>query len=182
MNAYEPSDEYLISCIKGGEIEKASVLFDRYSENIYSYFYRLTRSRVESEDLTQNVFVRLIRFRSTYKPDHQFLPWVFSIAHNIYIDHCKRKTRERHQLITYSRVASAELGNENVDDMLTIFYSAFETLSEEYRELLVLSRYHGLTYKQLGETLQLSENAVKQKVFRVFEKLRAECKRLENIN
>jgi RNA polymerase sigma-70 factor (ECF subfamily) len=182
MNVYEPSDEYLIACIKGGEIEKASILFDRHSKNIYSYFYRLTRNRVESEDLTQNVFVKLIRFRSSYKPDHQFLPWVFRIAHHAYIDHCKCKSKERHQLIIYNRVASAESENENVEDTLDVFHKAFEKLSPEYRELLILNRYHGLTYKQIGKSLKLNEKAVKQKAFRALEKLRAECKKLESHN
>jgi len=182
MNIYESSDEYLIGCIKGGEIEKASILFDRHSRNIYTYFFRLTRSRVESEDLTQNVFVKLIRLRSSYKPDRQFLPWVFRIAHHAYIDHCKSKSKERHQLAIYNRAASAESEDENVEDALELFHKAFEKLSPEYRELLVLNRYHGLTYKQIGESLQLNEKAVKQKAFRALEKLRSECKKLESLN
>lgn len=179
MIDHKPTDEYLINCIKGGEIEKTSLLFERHHKNIYSYFFRLTRSKVESEDLTQNVFVRLIRFRNSYKTERTFLPWLFGIAHHVFIDHCNYKTREINQLGQYQREFKEELESETVDDKLEIFYNAFEKLSVEYRELLLLNRYHGLTYRQIGESLGLNEKAVKQKAFRALEKLRLECKNLE---
>jgi len=177
MNDNQPSDEYLINCIRSGDIEKTAILFDRHHKNIFSYFYRLTRSRTESEDLTQNVFVRLIRFRSSFKPYHLFLPWLFRIAHNVFIDHCKYKSKEIKQQNDYRIDVLYESEIENDDDKLTVFYKAFEKLPPEYRELIILNRYHELTYKQIGESLGMNEKAVKQKAFRALEKLRAECKK-----
>jgi RNA polymerase sigma factor (sigma-70 family) len=182
MIDYQPTDEYLINSIKGGDIEKTAILFDRHHKNIFSYFYRLTKSRIESEDLTQNVFVRLIRFRNSYKPDRHFLPWIFRIAHHVFIDHCNYKTKEINQLNNYHQAISDELENDNNDDKLTVFYKAFEKLPVDYRELIIMNRYHELTYKQIGESLGMNEKAVKQKAFRALEKLRAECKKLVEVD
>lgn len=173
------SDEYIINSIKGGEIEKASLLFERHYKNIYTYFFRLTRNQAESEDLVQNVFVRLIRFRNSYKTGHPFLPWIFRIAHHVFIDHCSYKTKEINQLNQYGHFVNQEDENDEAEVKLKMFYQAFEKLPVEYRELLLLNRYHGLTYKQIGESLGLNERSVKQKAFRALEKLRVECKKLE---
>lgn len=180
MNNSQPSDEYLINCIQGGNIEKASILFDRHHRNIFTYFYRLTRCRAESEDMTQNVFVRLIRYNRTYKTGHQFLPWVFSIAHNVFIDYCNYRNKEINCLKNYNK----QLNDEDTDvqnDQLERFYMAFEQLPIEYRELLVMNRYHDLSYKQIGEALGVNEKAIKQKAFRAMEKLRKEFYKLETV-
>jgi len=182
MIGSQPSDEYLISCIKSGEIEKASILFERHHKNIFSYFFRLTRNKVESEDLTQNVFVRLIRFRNSYKTGHLFLPWAFRIAHHVFIDYCNFKSKEYGRLGDYRRELGSEIEEDVADNKLELFYKAFEKLPVEYRELLLLNRYHGLTFKQIGETLGSNERAVKQKAFRALEKLRLECKKLEEVD
>ncbi len=182
MPVYQPTDEYLINCIKTGEIEKTSMLFDRHHKNIYSYFFRLTRNRIESEDLTQNVFVRLIRFRKSYKQGHPFLPWVFGIAHHVFIDHCNYKTKEFNTLNDFYKYSHYESEDEDVEDKLKLFYKAFEKLPAEYRELLILNRYHTLTYRQIGESLGLNEHAVKQKAFRALEKLRMEFKKLKEVD
>lgn len=182
MIGNQPSDEYLINCIKCGEIEKASFLFERHHKNVFTYFYRLTRNKVESEDLTQNVFVRIIRFRNSYKTGHLFLPWAFRIAHHVFIDYCNFKCKELNQRGNYQKEVDQEVSDDSVDDKIEIFYKAFDKLPAEYRELLLLNRYHGLTFKQIGETLGSNERAVKQKAFRALEKLRLEYRKLEKVD
>jgi RNA polymerase sigma factor (sigma-70 family) len=179
----QASDEYIINCVKDGNIEKVAILFDRHHQNIYSYFYRLTRSKVVSEDLTQNVFVRLISYCSSYKIGHQFLPWVFRIAHNAFIDYHKYKTKELNCLNYYRDTLNSydEIEVERNTNQLEIFYEAFGKLPSEYQELLLMNRYHDLTYKQIGVVLGLTERAVKQKTFRAINKLRKEYEILERV-
>lgn len=172
------SDEYLIKCVKDGDIEKVATLFDRHHQKIHSYFYRLTRCGVESEDLTQNVFVRIISFRNSYKLGHQFLPWIFRIAHNVFIDHCKFKNKEVNCLNYFENISIDEEDNEAKSDQLDRFYIAFTSLPIEYRELLIMSRYNDLTYKQIGEVLGISERAVRQKAFRAIVRLRKEYEKV----
>jgi len=174
----QPSDEYLINCIKDGDIEKTSLLFERHHKNIFTYFYRLTRNKAESEDLTQNVFVRLIRLRNSYKPGNFFLPWVYRISHNVFVDYCNFKNKSNNQLNNY-RHDLGETDNETEEVQLDVFYKAFDKLPVEYRELLILSRYNGLTYRQIGESLGINERAVKQKAFRALEKLRSNYFKIE---
>ncbi len=176
------SDEYLIKCVKDGDIEKVAALFERHHQKIHSYFYRLTRCGVESEDLTQNVFVRIISFRNSYKLGHQFLPWVFRIAHNVFIDHCKFKNKEVNKLQYFENNSNVEEDTEVNIDQLDRFYMAFNLLPVEYRELLIMSRYHDLSYKQIGVVLGTSERAVRQKAFRAIVKLRKEYEKVSSTN
>ena len=182
MSVYQPSDEYLINCIKGGDIDKSSLLFERHYKNIYIYFFRLTRNKAESEDLTQNVFLRLIRFRNSYKSDHLFLPWIFKIAHHVFIDHCNYKEKEISNLNNYCRISNDETDEETDEGKLEVFYCAFEKIPIDYKELIILNRFHKLTYKQIGESLGLKERTVRQKAFRAIKRLRIEFEKLENLD
>lgn len=101
MNISNPTDEYLINCIKDGDIEKSAIIYERHFKSIYAYFFRLTRGKMESEDLAQNVFLRMIRLRNSYKTNHLFLPWLYKIAHNIFIDFCNASNKEIRNLKDY---------------------------------------------------------------------------------
>lgn len=179
MNLLEPSDEYLITCVKDGNIEKTAILFDRHHKNIYSYFYRLTRSKAESEDLVQNVFLRLLNYRNSYKLGHQFMPWLFRIAHNVYIDYCKCKVKETACFKVLSKINDETPESNDIEEQIDRFYKAFNLLHPDYQEILILNRYQKLTYKQIGEALGQREKAVKQKAFRAMIKLRDEYNKLE---
>ena len=77
---------------KAGELRYISTLFDRYNLRLYNFYYQQTRDKGQSEDLTQNVFERLIKYRTKYKEKKNFTAWIYAIARNVHMDLYRKKS------------------------------------------------------------------------------------------
>ena len=91
------SDNDIMFRVKDGDIEQLSHLFETYHVRLFNYFLGMTNNRAASEDLTQEVFLRILRFRHTFKGKGTFKSWMFQIARNVSIDYF-RKTRHTDSL------------------------------------------------------------------------------------
>lgn len=76
--------------VKNGRVERLAVLFERHHIMLFNFFLRLTGNRSTSEDLVQEVFIRILKYRATYRGEDKFLGWMYRIAHNAHIDHLRR--------------------------------------------------------------------------------------------
>ena len=88
------SDEELMLQVREGIGEMLGVLFDRYQQPLFSFFVRLTGDRALSEDLVQDVFYRILRYRHTYKPGSAFRSWMYQVARNARQDSLHRQRPE----------------------------------------------------------------------------------------
>ena len=88
------SDQRLIGLLREGDLTALETLFSRHSRAIYGFFYRTTGSVATGEDLTQDVFVRVLRYHSSFQPGKAFRVWLYSIARNVLSDHRARRTTE----------------------------------------------------------------------------------------
>jgi RNA polymerase sigma-70 factor (ECF subfamily) len=61
------TDEMIMEAVKNGDLQRASLLFERYNKRIFNFLARMTMDREVAEDLTQNVFLRMIKYRNSYK-------------------------------------------------------------------------------------------------------------------
>ena len=84
------TDEQLMIEVKQGDLSKATVLFDRYHKHLYNFFVKISFDRDLGQDLTQNVFFRMIKFRHTYRAESNFKSWIFKIARNVNADHYRK--------------------------------------------------------------------------------------------
>ena len=87
------SDNALMLQVKEGQLEKLGLLFERYNKSLYGFFYRLTLDREVSEDLVQNVFLRMMKYKHTYKGDGQFKTWMYHMARNLFSDHYRKNKK-----------------------------------------------------------------------------------------
>lgn len=161
--------------VKQGVLEAMTPLFDRYHVKLYNFFLRLTFDRVLSEDLTQNVFYRILRYRHSYRKEHKFRSWMYQMARNILADHFeKEKIKPRDQYP--EDWLEKHQGNDEEDienkERLKALYKALFQLPAEQREILELSRFQGLKYKEIAEITGNSVGAIKVKVYRSIQKLR----------
>lgn len=171
------SDNALMLKVKAGDLDKLGLLFERYNRRLFSYFYRLTASRDLSEDLVQNVFERIIKYRDTYENTGAFSTWIYQIARNLHVDHYRKNNHEdmRENLINLDDVKgeSAEMENLfNEDNELMLLNLALERLDAEKKETLILSRYQGFKYKEIASIMHCSESAVKVRIFRALNELK----------
>jgi len=168
-----------MASVRDGTISNIAPLFDRHSGRLYNYFVRLTGNRQLSEDMVQDVFLRILTYRHTYRGESRFTTWMYTIARNVQIDNFRRWGRE--QPFQYDR-DDDDGGRRNdepvSDDSVDYRYdealleTALQRLSPAKREALIMSRYQGMKYAEIAEVTGTSVENVKVRVHRAVIDLR----------
>ncbi|MFC7670278.1 RNA polymerase sigma factor [Hymenobacter humi] len=91
MTTTSTSDEELMAAVKADDLDQLVPLFERYHGPLFNYLTRLTNDRETSEDLTQTVFERILKYRSSYQPTQPFKAWVYQMARNVHADYWQRR-------------------------------------------------------------------------------------------
>lgn len=165
--------------VRDGDVEPLALLFDRHHRALFRFFLHLCGSAPVAEDLVQEVFFRILKFRGTYRDDDRegrFTAWMYQIARNVHTDHLRKKQAEmplrddRAERDPADPGASADLRLIKAAD-LALLRRALARLPADRRELLVLCRYQNLPYEQVAEILQCETGAVKTRVFRAMRQL-----------
>jgi RNA polymerase sigma-70 factor (ECF subfamily) len=172
----ELSDEKIMLLVKEGRLSELTELFERYHVPLYNFFLRLTLDGPLSEDLTQNLFCRIIRYRQSFEPTvGSFRSWVYRMARNVYADNLRqeRKVPDRGEIPEEAseRLAGHEAGYS--EDQYERLDAAMARLSPDQREILVLSRYQGLKYGEISKIKGISIPAIKVQVYRALQRLRS---------
>ena len=172
--AHEPTDTELMIQVKNGDIGQLGVLFERHHRPLYAFFVRLTGSRALAEDLVQEVFVRLLKYRHTFRGG-EFAPWVFRLARNAAADqYSRRRPEDPLPEDNHEPASSAPLVSDTVvqDEEQARLRVAIGRLSPDKRELLLLARFQLLPYDQIARLLDTTVGAVKVRVHRALKDLR----------
>lgn len=169
------TDEYLMTRVKQGDLDALSPLFEKYHKKLYNFFLRLTRNASQSQDLTQNVFRRILSYRESYDTNKNFRSWIYQIARNIHLDYV---TQHKIKISEFSKPEQYQYDQENAIEQMEsktkekALYEALALMPPEQREILELSRFQGLKYQEIAEITGNSISAIKVKVHRAIKKLR----------
>src|SRR5215813_2397522 len=87
-------DEAVMTEVRAGEVARLEVLFDRHHPALVRYFVYLTGNRPVSEDLAQDAFFRVLKYRHTYEPGANFRAWLYQIGRNVYADYLRKQKPE----------------------------------------------------------------------------------------
>lgn len=178
------TDEMIMEAVKNGDLQQASVLFDRYNKRIYNFLARMTMSKVLAEDLTQNVFLRMIKYRNSYRDGNKFHSWIYQIARNTFSDHYQMHKNRFTGFVDVEKVSESIAEKEDgieQDERERILHKSLGLLSEEQRELLVLTRFQHLKYEEVAILMDTTVANIKVKVHRAIQKLREHYFQLEQI-
>jgi RNA polymerase sigma factor (sigma-70 family) len=169
------TDNQIMLAVKAGAIEQFGVLFERHHEALFAFFYRMTGDRTTSEDLVQEAFLRMLRYRDTFRGDSQFRAWMYQVARNVRIDDVKsskpsaplplNETREHHSHSWPGRESQLE-------EQTALLERALLALPEQKREVLVLARYQGMKHEEIAALLGIEAGAVKVRAHRAMKELR----------
>jgi len=162
------TDENLMAEVANGNLDMLKILFERHHAHVYNFLYKMSGDKMLSEDLTQDVFYKVMMYRTSYNKG-KFVSWLFTIARNSLKTHFTRN-RENHANLDAISYKLTEKGTRNED--YTHLHQALEKLNVSDRELLVLNRFQEIKYNELAEIIGSTPGAVKTKVNRALKKLK----------
>jgi RNA polymerase sigma factor (sigma-70 family) len=170
------SDEKLMMAVRRGELAQLGVLFDRHHRGLFDFFAKMTGSRTAAEDLVQDVFVRILKYRGTFRDESRFKAWMFHIARNARVDYFRKHRADSLAAEDGSEYLQSRFGlpGEDLEQEQQTFLleCALFKLPEDKREVLILSRYHDMKYEQIAGLLGCEVNTIKVRVFRAIKELR----------
>src|SRR5579863_8446026 len=107
MTAVSATDNVLMAQVGAGELAKLAVLFERHYRGLFRYFVSLNRDRELSEDLVQDVFFRMLKYRTSYDSAQSFTAWMYQIARRASLD---RARKQRGEVVAIDDLASPAQG------------------------------------------------------------------------
>ena len=160
----------LIRQVKRGNREAYQEIVKEYQKKLFSYVYRLTGSREETEDIVQNVFVKAYRGIKSFDNKKRFSPWIYRIAHNEAVNYLKKRNKKK--FVSWEDIVSSkdklEMQSEErspLDDWLRkeskrTVEQALEQLPKKYQEVLTMRYFAEKSYEEIGEVIGKSVNTV----------------------
>jgi RNA polymerase sigma-70 factor (ECF subfamily) len=176
--------------LKAGNMAGFDFLIQKYRKPIVHFMYRMVHNQAVAEELAQEVFLRVYRSRETYRAEARFSTWLYRIATNLGVNHARDTRHERTASTVYLDETDAETGTTpDVADAtpsaesnllhrerLNAIRQHVLALPERQRLAVLMHKYEGLDYKQIGNVLRLSESATKSLLFRAYQTLREKLK------
>jgi RNA polymerase sigma-70 factor (ECF subfamily) len=164
-----------MEAVKRGELQQATLLFERYHKRIFNFLARMTMDRDLAEDLTQNVFLRLIKYRTSYREGNRFQSWIYQVARNVFSDHYQATKNKFSDFVDVDKISDHMADHDEVeaqDEKEQLLHRSMAKLSDEQRELLVLTRFQQLKYEEVAAIMDTTVANIKVKVHRAIIKLR----------
>jgi RNA polymerase sigma factor (sigma-70 family) len=168
------TDNALMESVRTGKVEKLAILFERHQVPLFNFFLRLTGNRAASEDLVQDVFMRILKYRTTYQGEDKFTLWMYKIARNAHIDHLRKRKDAVSLDQQIFEPASAQPGpadRTEREEEAALVAKAMAELSPRKQEILVLSRFQNLKYREIADLLDCPVGTVKGLVHRAVAEL-----------
>ncbi len=177
-------DAELMLRVREGDETSFALLLARHRGPVVHFLYRMVQNQPVSEELAQEVFLRVYRSRATYEPTAKFTTWLFRIATHLALNWIRDGKHEKRQdsldqdllegverqVVDRGRTIEQELLYEV---KLQEVRKAIEALPEKQRAAVLMHKYQELEYSQIARALACSESAVKSLLFRAYETLRA---------
>ena len=164
-----------MAAVGAGEVQKLAVLFERHHRGLFRYFLSMNRNRELSEDLVQDVFFRMLRYRASYDSAQSFTAWMYQIARNASVDQAQKRRGEVVGIDEFTdHRPDAKPGPEEQashGQNVRLLREALDRLPADKREILVLSRFEGMKYDELAAVLGCEVGTVKVRVYRAMRAL-----------
>lgn len=180
----ELTNNALMLKVKSGDLDKLGLLYERHKKRLFGFFFNMNSDAALSEDLVQNVFMRILKYKHTYTGEGSFTAWMFRTARNVNYDYYRRNKPEN-KTSEVSEVAYKLEDSDTIEkgiqekENITVLHRAMQLLTPEKREVLVLSKIKEMQFSEVAEVLGCSEGAAKVKAHRALKALRTIYLQLE---
>jgi len=184
------TDAEIMLRVRQGDDAGFNFLITKYQRQIVHFMFRMVHNQSVAEELAQEVFLRVYRSRETYRAEARFSTWLYRIATNLGVNHARDTKHERAAQNIYLDQPDPETGStpDVADATPTVEHELLRDermrairahvleLPERQRTAVLMHKYQGMDYKQIGEVLKLSESATKSLLFRAYQTLRESLK------
>jgi len=168
----DTTDSELMRQVRGGRTAALATLFERHHARLYRYCLRMTGQRSAAEDVVQETFMKMLKYKATFRDDSELVPWMFGIGRNACLAHLRRTANERVSDDVGELEETATHDDSHSHDEHELVRRALLHLPVDRREVLVLSRYEFKSYEEIAVVLDCSVGAVKVRVHRALKQLR----------
>ena len=170
------TDHDLMAAVRDGDCDSLGGLFERHHRKLYNYFLKHTGNCPASEDMVQEVFLRILKYRRSYQgAEGGFTIWLYRIARNVRFDYYRRRDPVPVSLedgeIDIPDNGPGPDGPLEAAENTALLRRALDALPDEKRELIIMSKYQEMKYRDIGRVLGCTENTVKVRVFRAVREL-----------
>jgi RNA polymerase sigma-70 factor (ECF subfamily) len=191
----ETADEALMLRFQGGDRASFALLVKRHKTPIYNFILRQVRAAPAAEDLTQDVFVKIVQKAAEFKHEARFTTWAYAIARNVCIDHLRKMSLRRHPSLDHSDSGEGPTLGERTADLrptATVDRSAIgaelgvritravEELPAEQREVFLLREVGHVPFKDIAQITGVPENTVKSRMRYALERLQQALEEYED--
>ena len=167
-----PSDEQLVESIRASQLEAFKILYHRYYHDLYRFFWLRTNSLEKAKDFIQDVFTRLWENRKKLDSQKSIKAYLYRIANNLVIDSYRKKSSQ--EIHFAEGFSENDISTEESLEFDTTVKLAIDNLPEKIRIVFILSRYHGLKYAEIAQSLKISIKTVESRMGQAFRLLRQE--------
>jgi RNA polymerase sigma-70 factor (ECF subfamily) len=184
------SDAAVMLRVAAGDEASFNFLVQKHHRPMIHFLFRMVRNQAVAEELAQEVFLRVYRARDSYRAEARFTTWLYRIATNLAVNHARDTKHERAASTVYLDAPDEETGTTpdvaddepSVEQMLVrdermaAIRKHVMALPERQRMAVLMHKYQGMDYRQIGDVLKLSESATKSLLFRAYQTLRDKLK------
>jgi RNA polymerase sigma-70 factor (ECF subfamily) len=176
-------DAQLMLRVREGDDSSFALLLHQHRRPVVHFLFRMVQNQAISEELAQEVFLRVYRSRATYEPTAKFTTWLFRIATHVGLNWIRDRKQERGQESLEEEVIEG-VGRQIPDRRPTVEHRmvsearldevrrAVDALPAKQRAAVIMHKYHELDYDQIASALGISGSALKSLLFRAYETLR----------
>jgi RNA polymerase sigma-70 factor (ECF subfamily) len=191
LSAVDPeSDAAVMLRAAAGDESAFNYLAQKYQRAMIHFLFRMVHNQAVAEELAQDVFLRVYRSRESYRAEAKFTTWLYRIATNLAVNYARDTRHERSAPTLYLDAPDEETGStpDVADDEPTVEQKLVRdermaairahvmALPERQHMAVVMHKYQGMDYREIGDVLKLSESATKSLLFRAYQTLRDKLK------
>lgn len=176
------TEKELAGKLKQGDSFAFEVLFYKYRNKVKGFAQKMVPSQIDPEEIVQEVFVRVWLKKEMINPDKDFQSYLFSIAKHLILDHLKSAVNRRLYFVEehFQKDLMIEDGAEVAipEDVEAKLLALIDQLPDRRKEIFSLSRFEGMSYKQIAGRLNISENTVDSQIRNALAFLRKEFRKM----
>jgi RNA polymerase sigma-70 factor (ECF subfamily) len=162
-----------------GDERAFSIIVRTYEQPVYNYVLRLTGDRSLSEDLTQEVFLRVYQGLPSFSLRSRFTTWLFQVTKNRVLDELRAMERRPRAVVALDDVPPLEVVDAPVErsEAIDAVWRAVEALNPDLKMALLLRDVVGLSYTEIAETLEITLATVKWRIYKAREEVQLSLQR-----